>query len=335
MRKDMLLRKPASSYRVAPPTVSGFVTRRRKGEHGFAWIGALAFAAMLAACGGSDAPTTTIPPMSASPIGADAAQSITLAEPTNVFGTNRIALSWSAHGSALTFSVLLKRSERDEFDVVAQGIDTQSTEIRRGAAWRYDFPTARVKVRGCTPGNDCFDSNEQPLLSALLGGVIALDPSPDSLTNSAFGSRLALDGIGDTLAVTDVLDARPGTPPLLDQFGSFYIFQRDAAGLWQRELYQLGPNAATLFGNRVTLARDGNLLAVAAQNASPAGAPPGVFDPRGAVFVYAHDAGTWHQQAVLQVLVDADCNDVRHFGADMAMSGNGTRLAIASDRDVF
>jgi hypothetical protein len=76
--------------------------------------------------------------------------------------------------SGLTYSVLFATNGGADFVAQASGINGQSAQLERGAAWRLDFPSARAKVRGCDAHGNCIDSNEQPLLNALLGGVVKL-----------------------------------------------------------------------------------------------------------------------------------------------------------------
>jgi hypothetical protein len=297
-------------------------------QHRRGWCGTLALLAALAGCGGGSdglaiddagqAATNTDPVATLeTTAGAPAPPSVTLAEPTNVAGTKRIALTWTARGASV-FTVLVKRSERDDFEAVATRANTRSTVIDRGTAWRYDFPTARVKVRGCTPSQHCADSNEQPLLNALLGSVVDIGPA-DGVGASVFGHNVALDGAGDTLAVTDLFD-----------FGAFYVFQRNAEGAWQREFYQQG-QPPIFYGERITLSRDGNTLVTSNSRVVPLDTPE-VGVPRGAVFVWVRDAAdAWQRQASLQL----DCVDLALFGQQIALSDDGRRLAAASRNRIY
>jgi hypothetical protein len=297
-------------------------------RHRLGWCSTLAFVAALAGCGGgSDGPamndagqaatnTDAVATLEAT-AGAPAAPSVSLAAPTNVTGTKRIALNWSARGASV-FTVLVKRSERDDFEPVATRSHTRSTVIERGTAWHYDFPTARIKVRGCTPSQHCADSNEQPLLNALLGSVVDIGPAA-GVGASVFGHNVALDGAGDTLAVTDLFD-----------FGAFYVFQRNAEGAWQREFYQQG-QPPVFYGERIALSRDGHTLVTSNSHVVPLDTPE-VQVPRGAVFVWVRDAaGTWQRQASLQL----DCVDLQLFGQQIALSDDGRRLAAASRNRIY
>ena len=118
--------------------------------------------------------------------GATTAQpsSVVLSAPEAVTGSNRIALRWTAGATSLRYSVLLRPSAGMAYRMVADDLAGTSTVIARGAAWALDFPSALVKLRSCTAGGQCVDSNEQPLLSALMGGIVALrSVTPDRVWN--------------------------------------------------------------------------------------------------------------------------------------------------------
>jgi hypothetical protein len=295
----------------------------------FALASALAFA--LSGCGGGSSNAIEPAPaeVPSAEIDAGRGAAITLSAPQAVAGSNRISLHWRAHSKALSFSVLLQRSENDRFVTVAEGLRGNSTIIDRGAAWRLDFPTARVKVRGCNPGHRCTDSNEQPLLSALMAGVITLrsdlpDPSldlsnPQPVHFDSFSNYHALDGKGNTLAAT--------TADFL------YVFGRDTTGKWQ-------PPTKLPFGaasNPVWLSRDGNTMAVLRTGETgthgginpPPGPDDGDFSTSpffGAAYVFVRNAqGEWHQQVHIR-------QDVRQtgdfFGTSASLSSDGNRLAV-------
>src|SRR5262245_22759893 len=114
---------------------------------------------------------------------------ITLAAPRNLGASNRIELSWQAQG-VTSFSVLVRRAAGQAFEPVDAVVAGESAQFSRGAAYRLDFPTARVRVRGCNGAKQCVDSNEQPLLDALLGTVIELPPPNAGVDN--VGSTVVL-----------------------------------------------------------------------------------------------------------------------------------------------
>jgi len=288
---------------------------------------AFAFAGSVAGCGGgsngTDPAAQAVP---SDPVGQG--PQITLSAPKTVEGTNRISLQWSAHGNALVFAVLLKPSEAEQFAIVADGLSGTSTVINRGPAWKLDFPTARVKVRACTPGVRCVDSNEQPLLDALMAGIVPLQSArPDpSFTNPPSGPVMfALIG-------TSMMFNANGNR-LLATGDAIYEFNRDAAGLWSRTPVQAKGGAQVLLsddGNTMVLTAPGEPGTFGGVNPQP-GPDDGTFDNSpffGAVYVYVRDAqGQWQQQAHIRADSRLFGED---FGASAALSGNGNVLSVAS-----
>lgn len=150
----------------------------------------------------------------------------------------------------LVYSVLLKPSEREEFRTVAERITGQSAVIERGAAWKLDFPTARVKVRGCSADNRCVESAEQPLQVALVDGVSAVPLRQQT------NAHVAVNADGAFFAVRNDFLGPPQSATNL------FVYQRRENGLWSP-----GTTAASDvpgFGRTFALSGDGNTLAVEA-----------------------------------------------------------------------
>ena len=290
----------------------------------------------LAGCGGSDnaTPAAVATQEDAVDAAAGQGQRIALATPEAVEGTNRIALRWSAHGQAQRYSVLLKRSANEDYGVLAEDLAGGSAVIVRGPAWQFDFPTARVKVRGCNRGGRCIDSNEQPLLGALMDGIVALrsgqpDPTwnvndPNGTVNVAwdfFSLAVALDASGNRLAAT----ARE----------RIFVFDRGGNGAWQRTAV----TSRTSGGEGVVVSADGNTMVV--NDPDELGTygginpPPGPDDGDiftspfvGALYVYVRNAqGQWQQQA--HIRQDAR-QGFESFGGAFALSADGNTLATTT-----
>lgn len=283
---------------------------------------ATVLACAMAGCGGG-ADVTASPAQSQSDntdVSTASAPSVTLAAPQAIEGSDRIRLSWSAPSKALTFSVLLQRSDQHGFEPVASGLNGTTTALDRGPAWKLDFPTARVKVRAChRRSHKCADSNAQPLLDALVKGVVELH-SVRPTSADAFANSVSLSRDGNTLAVSVELDngailPAPNPPP---PYGSFYVFRRDANGAWQQAAYIRNPGQGANFGARVVLSGDGGTVAVSAPS----------FNGVGAVYVYRRDSqGQWQQQAVV---TDAGLAADAFFGFMTALSDRGDVLVAGT-----
>jgi hypothetical protein len=205
--------------------------------------------------------------------------------------------------AALNYSVLLKPNEREDFRSVATGIHGQSTLLERGAAWKLDFPTAQMKLRGCNAAGDCIESAQQPLRSALVKGVIPLKPQ-----GSAPNAHVAMSASGDLLVAKSEFSFGP--PGVL-------IYSRGVEGRWfvQAPLQSDVPG----FGRTFALSGDGLTLAV---QASPCTVSTMVCNSS-AVHVFVSDGfSTWTQQA-------------RFDGVRAPhLSGDGNRMVAIGIRDV-
>src|SRR5262245_39595063 len=222
--------------------------------------------ASLVACGGgqNDAATGPIPADvavvgSAAPndaAGAACDATVALAPPRAQGASDRIDLAWQASGLS-SFTVSVRRAAGQAFEPVDAIVTGQSAQFARGAAWRWDFPTARVRVRGCDGSGQCVDSNEQPLLDALLGGVTEL-PSPNAGGFDNFGSALALSADGNVLAVSGTAVGIAAGPA-----DHLHLFERDMQGRWQQRDVLAPAACAQFVAGSATLDGVGATLAVA------------------------------------------------------------------------
>jgi hypothetical protein len=160
----------------------------------------------------------------------------------------------------------------------------------------------------------------------------------------AFGSAIALSGDGRTLVV-DAAD-EDGTVggvngPQYDgeqigdnSNGALYVFV-NTNGTWSQQAYIRSSNIRVndLFGIRLAVSRDGNVLAASSmlQGGGGRGAIANQQDfsaeESGAVYVFTRAGTTWTQRAYLKS-PNADAYD--EFGSGVAVSGDGNTLAIAA-----
>jgi hypothetical protein len=165
-----------------------------------------------------------------------------------------------------------------------------------------------------------------------------------TVRNSALGSAVALSADGLTLAVGavdetsltrgingDEKSAQNNTVSA----GAIYVFGKTAEG-WRQQAYVKSSNIGPtdLFGVRLSLSRDGNVLAAGATGQAGGGrgfnanqedfsAPES-----GAVYVFVRDAGRWTQHAYIKA-PNADAFD--QFGSGVALSADGAALAVAAN----
>jgi hypothetical protein len=166
-----------------------------------------------------------------------------------------------------------------------------------------------------------------------------------------FGSAVALNGNGDTLAVgafneasalTSVTPGAPDESATLNNApgaGAVYVYTRNA-GAWTQQAYVKASNAdaGDNFGSAVALNGDGSTLAVGAPLEASAltGVTAGAVNEAtsgnasfnaGVVYVYARNAGAWSQQAYVKA---SNTGDGDQFGFSVALSGDGNTLAVGA-----
>jgi len=155
-----------------------------------------------------------------------------------------------------------------------------------------------------------------------------------------FGSSLALSANGKTLAVGASGEASASPEPndnSAPSAGAVYIFI-NSGNAWKQQAYvkAMKIKSGSNFGISVSLNAKGNLLAVGArgENSAATGingdqndsSAPGA----GAAYLFALSGSSWIQQAYVKA-----SNTQTHywFGSDVALSGNGSTLAVASSEE--
>jgi hypothetical protein len=274
--------------------------------------------ALVSCGGGQNDPAATAAPMDGVELaGAGDAEGprIALDAPSAVAPSNRIGLTWRAPSSLTSFTVFVRRADGEAFEAIDATVAGASAQFARGAAHRWDFPTARVRVRGCGLADRCVDSNEQPLLDALLGGLV-------QLSAASFGgvfSGVVLSADGNTLAVNASQTYTNGQGQNVP--GAIVVYQRAADGRWtqQAELTQAAPGTALFDSMPFALSGDGNTIVVG----NVAEAPDGV------VQVFARDAQRhWSRQAYIPAPVPSPFGP---FGEKVAISHDGNRVLVGTN----
>jgi len=159
--------------------------------------------------------------------------------------------------------------------------------------------------------------------------------------NDLFGTSVALAANGNTLAVgaTDEDSIATGiegsqSDNTAGASGAVYVFIRNGAS-WSQQAYVKASNtdASDEFGTSVTLAADGNTLAVGAQiEASNATGIDGAQSDNsasgsGAVYIFIRSGTTWTQQAYVKAS-NTEASD--RFGYSVALAASGNTLAVGA-----
>jgi len=242
--------------------------------------------------------------------------SIALDPPGTVAQSNRIGLTWHASSSLTSFTVFVQRAADQAFETVDAVVAGQSAKFARGPSYRVDFPSALVRVRCCVGTTQCVDSNEQPLLDALLGGIVPL--SSESFGNTF--TSVALSADGNTLAANASKSFSEVSNAQCEAVNAAVIvYQRATDGRWALEaVLDYSPPAAVPFAPATfALSGDGNTVVV--------GTPDE--DTRvGAVQVFTRDAQhNWSRQAILRAAVPVIFSD---FGTSVVTSHDGNRVLV-------
>ncbi len=152
-----------------------------------------------------------------------------------------------------------------------------------------------------------------------------------------YGSSVALSFDGNTLAVGEMGDDSGTTSPFdssLMTAGSVFVYARTGTA-WAQQAYLKAstPKFAAWFGSAVSLAADGNTLAVAANedNSNATGVNGSQADTSagqaGAVYVFTRAGTAWSQQAYLKA---SNTSASDQFGTAVALSADGATLVCTA-----
>ncbi|MDH5753300.1 MAG: FG-GAP repeat protein [Deltaproteobacteria bacterium] len=145
-------------------------------------------------------------------------------------------------------------------------------------------------------------------------------------SNDWFGMSLTLSGDGNTMVA--------GSPQEDALRGAAYVFLRQS-GTWSEQAYLKTSNISNNahFGNSVSLAGDGNLLAVGAWGEGGSdrgvGADPylGYMLEAGAAYLLERHGGLWSHREYVKA---SNTDPVDRFGFSVSLSDNGDTLAVGS-----
>ncbi|MCC5795155.1 MAG: hypothetical protein JJT85_10550 [Chromatiales bacterium] len=162
--------------------------------------------------------------------------------------------------------------------------------------------------------------------------------------NALFGHSVALSADGSTLAVGAPGEASNATDIDGDQAdtsasssGAAYVFSRSGSD-WSQQAYVKASNTAAgaQFGVSVTLAADGNTLAVGAfgESSNATGIDGDQEDTSasgsGAAYVFSRSGSDWSQQAYVKA---SNTRAGASFGSSVALAADGNTLAVGSSRE--
>lgn len=144
-----------------------------------------------------------------------------------------------------------------------------------------------------------------------------------------FGRAVAMSGDGTRLVIGAIRES-DATGSSTNQNGAAYVFVRSGTQ-WVMERKLLASDKANLdwFGYSLAMNSDGSRIAVGAMYHGTA--TPTATTENGAVYVFSRAGTTWSEETQL---LASDRADRDHFGHSVAMSADGTRIAVgAYDED--
>lgn len=145
-------------------------------------------------------------------------------------------------------------------------------------------------------------------------GLTALD----RLASAQLGTSVSISANGDRIVAGAPYDDNRG----YGDIGAVYVFVRSGTS-WTQEAKILSPDVANgnVFGYSVSVSDDGVWIVIGAAGNDYAGAESGLF------YTYYRTGSTWNYEYTL-VPADATAGDL--VGASIAISGDGTRIAIGA-----
>ncbi|HEX5055323.1 MAG TPA: integrin [Gammaproteobacteria bacterium] len=200
---------------------------------------------------------------------------------------------------------------------------------------------ARYILQACN-GAGCA-SSMVVRMSGSLAEAVGYIKASNTGREDRFGHSVALSGDGNTLVVGAPAEDGAGSGVNDEQSsdsastsGAVYVYTR-SGGDWVQQAYLKAARAQAgeEFGYALALSDNGNTLAVGAgRESSSHDRVKGDADlrrPSGGVYIFIRNRGKWSQQVYVKAsnLADKDAADT--FGESVALSGDGSMLAVGAD----
>lgn len=290
-------------------------------------------ALVLTACGGGadDAPSATADP-SVDPTDDPVALGASLPAPKNLsvaYDAKRYAFQWEPVAGATHYELL-----EDPDGPGPQLEQRVATGLAQpSASWALDALlherlNATYRVRACTSGG-C--GSPTAALAPDVARAIGYVKASNTGRGDWFGSAVALSPDGRYLAVGAIAEqsgargAFTDPPPeddTITRAGAVYVYFRDA-GHWRQQAYLKASDASAhaLFGGALAFSADASTLVVTSKGNH------GGMTFSGAAYVFRREGATWHEEAVL---TPADRAALDSFGSSVALSADGTTLAVGA-----
>ena len=253
--------------------------------------------------------------------------------------TKQLLFGWNSVAGATYYRLLENPDGHSGFTQSGGDIPAGMLSITKNIAVHlHDWSNALYIVQACNSAG-CTGSTESSVTEMVQDSIGYLKAS-NAEEGDSFGT-VALSGDGMTLAVGAWREDGGATGVNGDEgdnsiqgSGAVYVFTFNGT-TWSQDSYikALNPDTNDHFGYSVDLSDDGKTLAVGSyREDSSATEMDGDRDDNsaedsGAAYVFQFDGATWEQMAYIKAS-NTEAGD--HFGGSMALSGDGTTLAIGA-----
>ena len=241
-----------------------------------------------------------------------------------------IGLKWNEVTYALRYTLYKNIDGMSGFtqygpELAGDELSYQSTETL------YDNLQAEYKLEACNE-ESCLDS-ELLITDSGINQAIGYVKRPADDSSLRLGTALAFSGDGETLAASAPENCTADNGGLCS--GVVYIY-RLGETRWELEASierdDIRPNSR--FGERISLSRDGNTIAISAPGAN-SNSSSNSDSQEGAVYIYRFESSAWGETHEISG-ADQGENATRIFGlgADLALNASGDTLAIVAQSSV-
>lgn len=179
----------------------------------------------------------------------------------------------------------------------------------------------RFRYKGTLSGYSAWSDGVKftTKFSEVSGAEQAKLTAPDGAADDRFGQNVVISGDGNTIAIGAYYDDTTQVDG-----GSVYIYVRNGASwTYQAKLVPNDPIASGLFGMRVCISANGNVVAIGSVGANPNGATSG------AVYIFRRNTSnnTWAQE---QKVYPNDGASGDQFGFSVSLSRDGSTFVSGS-----
>jgi len=256
------------------------------------------------------------------------------------FTIKQVILSWAAVTGSDSYIVEADPAGSGVFTPVGTGT-TNTFAGAPLAVHSANWAAAQYRAAACNTSG-CSSSTAVGISTGMISAIGYFKAS-NTGANDSFGTKVALSGDGNTLAVGAPtedsnaigIDGIQANEAAADS-GAVYVFGKDpVTGAWSQQAYVKASNTGfnDSFGKSVFLSGDGNTLAVGApwEDSIATGIGGNQTDDNqlnaGAVYVFTRSGTTWSQQAYVKA---SNTGYQDSFGCSVALSGDGNTLAVGA-----